>query len=225
MGNYDEIFKLAKAAYGTGAYDDATLEFLFPELEESEDEKIRKWIASYIHRGVFNEEEHPKALKAIEWLEKQGDINQEYIPREDHERIRDEYYEQGLKDGMKRTDLEAIKEHIRHDYISGDVNKRLKECGWHITEEETVRWSKEDERLYGNLIGYLDGTNGMFEEGANACIKWLESIRKRNSWKPSDEQMYILNWVANILLNHDGIVEEEASKRLQSLYNDLQKLM
>ena len=44
---------------------------VFPELKESEDERIRKWIASYIHRGVFNEEEHPMALKAIEYLERQ----------------------------------------------------------------------------------------------------------------------------------------------------------
>ena len=41
---YTTIFDRAKAAYGTGAYDDATLEFLFPELRESEDERIRKWL-------------------------------------------------------------------------------------------------------------------------------------------------------------------------------------
>ena len=44
---------------------------IFPELAETEDERVIKWIASYIHKGVFNEEEHPKALRAIEWLEKQ----------------------------------------------------------------------------------------------------------------------------------------------------------
>lgn len=34
----------------------------------------------------------------------------------------------------------------------------------------------------------------------------------------------MLNWVANILLNHDSVVEKEASKKLQSLYSDLKKL-
>lgn len=48
-----------------------TPEYIFPELAESEDERIRKWIASYIHHGVFTEDEHPMALKAVEWLEKQ----------------------------------------------------------------------------------------------------------------------------------------------------------
>lgn len=44
---------------------------IFPQLRESEDERIRKWIVSYIHHGVFTEDEHPMALKAVEWLEKQ----------------------------------------------------------------------------------------------------------------------------------------------------------
>lgn len=39
-----ELFEKAKAAYGTGMYDAATLEFLFPQLKESEDERIRKAI-------------------------------------------------------------------------------------------------------------------------------------------------------------------------------------
>ena len=85
-------------------------ESIFPELCESEDERIRKWIANYIHRGVFDEEEHPKALKAVEWLEKQkeqkpverwqyvGEVDteeqkkQESVQSED-ERIRKALYE------------------------------------------------------------------------------------------------------------------------------------
>lgn len=40
---YKEALNKAKAAYGTGAYDDQTLEAIFPELSESEDtEYIRK---------------------------------------------------------------------------------------------------------------------------------------------------------------------------------------
>ena len=33
---YSEAFKKAKSAYGTGAYDDATMEFLFPEFNKKE---------------------------------------------------------------------------------------------------------------------------------------------------------------------------------------------
>ena len=46
----NNAFERARAAYGTGAYDDATLEFLFPQLKESEDERIRKWLVGYFTR-------------------------------------------------------------------------------------------------------------------------------------------------------------------------------
>ena len=44
-----------------------------------EDERTMMWIANYIHRGVFDEEEHPKALKAVEWLEKQKEHQSDEI--------------------------------------------------------------------------------------------------------------------------------------------------
>lgn len=44
----------------------------FPELAESEDERVRRWITALIHEGgEYSEDEHPMALKAIHWLEKQ----------------------------------------------------------------------------------------------------------------------------------------------------------
>lgn len=46
---------------------DKTLEFLFPELKESEDEKIRKEIIEYIKT------ENPYRNDWITWLEKQGE--------------------------------------------------------------------------------------------------------------------------------------------------------
>lgn len=67
----DNAFERARAAYGTGAYDDATLEFLFPQLKESEDERIRKEIISALKfantsDGVYD--------KHIAWLERQKEL-------------------------------------------------------------------------------------------------------------------------------------------------------
>lgn len=39
MTEYEQAFERAKSAYGTGAYDDATMEFLFPRLKESDKDK------------------------------------------------------------------------------------------------------------------------------------------------------------------------------------------
>ena len=105
----DNAFEKARAAYGTGAYDDATLEFIFPELKESEDEKIIKWIASYIHMGVFDEDEHPKALKAVEWLEKQKEASKAI---EAVERI-DKYIDEHLANAHDMKDSNPDKKYYR----------------------------------------------------------------------------------------------------------------
>lgn len=102
-------------------------------------------------------------------------------------------------------------------------------------KEQKPAWSEGDENIIEGMIMDYRGeiehlSDSIIDEQVKPVyqkrielLKRLKSLRP--SWKPSEEQMYILNWVANILLNHDGIVEEEASKKLQSLYNDLKKLM
>lgn len=52
---------------------------------------------------------------------------------------------------------------------------------------------------------------------------WLTSLKERTTWKPNDEQMHYLSWIANIKLG-DSIVEQEVSKHLNELYDDLKKL-
>lgn len=75
---YDEAVKEASIAYkDEDKHLKATLERIFPELKESEDEKIIKWIIDDIRHNMYNEplnnsEYKKKAAKVIDWLEKQG---------------------------------------------------------------------------------------------------------------------------------------------------------
>ena len=69
---YDEAIERAKKLYGDGI-----AEGIFPELKESEDDRIRKWIIDDIRYNMNNEplnnsEYKKKAEKAIDWLENQG---------------------------------------------------------------------------------------------------------------------------------------------------------
>ena len=69
---YDEAIERAKKLYGNGI-----AEGIFPELKESDDDRIRKWIIDDIRYNMNNEplnnsEYKKKAEKAIDWLEKQG---------------------------------------------------------------------------------------------------------------------------------------------------------
>ena len=90
------------------------------------------------------------------------------------------------------------------------------------------QWGEEDERERKRIIGLLEGWLSTFKETCYAedckCgIDWLKSLRPQKHWKPSNENMYYLNWIANIALG-DSVVEREVSKHLNELYNDLKKL-
>lgn len=68
--DYEKALERARAAYGTGAYDDATLEFLFPQLKESEDEKIRKALIDTASLFLFWETYGLTKEQVIAYLEK-----------------------------------------------------------------------------------------------------------------------------------------------------------
>ena len=77
---YDKALEIARkinSGEGVAVPSDWTIcETIFPELKESEDEKIRKWIIDDIRYNMNNEplnnsEYKKKAEKAIAWLEKQ----------------------------------------------------------------------------------------------------------------------------------------------------------
>lgn len=71
-----EAIKILKEFHDTSALFSVrtALETVFPELKESEDEKIRKRIIHALHGDVLDMEE---TNKAIAWLEKQ--VEQEHI--------------------------------------------------------------------------------------------------------------------------------------------------
>lgn len=51
-------------------------------------------------------------------------------------------------------EYEIIKKHITEDALSGEVNKRLKECGWYVTEEKPAEWNptNEDVDLFNKAV-------------------------------------------------------------------------
>lgn len=97
---------------------------IFPQFSESEDERIRKELLELIKHCY---EDGGYALctddykKFSNYLEKQKEQKPSEI---------DEY--------------EIIKKHITEDVLSGEVNTRLKECGWYVTDEKPAEWSEEE---------------------------------------------------------------------------------
>ncbi len=74
--DYKEKLRLAKEALDSGSYDKKTIEYLFPELKESEDERIRKSIIKLLQRGGYMSPEDK--TKAFAWLEKKGEQTNPY---------------------------------------------------------------------------------------------------------------------------------------------------
>ena len=70
---YDEAIERAKEELGSGCFNKGSIEYIFPELKESEDEKSKKWILEYFYDGLRKSDEQFKEQfkTAIAWLEKQ----------------------------------------------------------------------------------------------------------------------------------------------------------
>ena len=88
-------------------------------------------------------------------------------------------------------------------------------------------WSEDDEYNFAFIQEALLGLDGddSYREKCCKMAEWLESLKPQDRWKPSDEQMYNLRWVGNVLLSHhDSIVEKDSAEKLNSLYKDLKKL-
>ena len=60
--DYKEKLRLAKEALESGSYDRETIEYIFPELAESKDERIRKELIAMV------EEDWPGRTDVIDWL-------------------------------------------------------------------------------------------------------------------------------------------------------------
>lgn len=81
---YDEALKLAKDSYNYPSYPGfIRADVVFPELKESEDERIRKEIIDFLwkekiflqeaHSSVENNPKYRFVMDAIAWIEKQGE--------------------------------------------------------------------------------------------------------------------------------------------------------
>ena len=151
-------------------------EFVFPELKESEDERIRK-----------------ELLKEIELI----------IPRDgetdDEGRILPSYR---ARIDRYKSYLEKQKE--PRDPFDDEQFRRGYEAGIHDAERkyQSAEWSEEDEKMIENAISSINqesvieglksrGISFSIDSSAhlmNNLINWLKSLRHQPHWKPSEEQ-------------------------------------
>ena len=205
---------------------------IIPELAESEDEKIRKWIVDDITFNMNNEplnnsEYRKKAEKAIAWLEKQGEQN----PADKVEpkfKVGDKIY---LKPEYRMPDddtpiANTVKEirriddkHYRFDgsYIFIEDQDKYELVEPKPEENKgnlggiSPNWSEEDEDYLFLLNSICKDAEEKYRNSPDVLVRkeianarnWLKSLRPQNRWKPSDEQMELLSEVQSALLGKD----------------------
>ena len=165
---YNEALKRAAIIYkGEDKSLKESLEQIFPELKESEDEKIRKWIINEIKVKHHNLDEDNVDFvdKAIAWLEKQGEQKPDYC----HHKV----------------DLSNCSEEYRKAYYDGWNNCNMQH--FQCESEKNHVWREEDEKERKRIIGLLEGWLSTFKETCYAedCkrgIAWLEKQCEPNPY-------------------------------------------
>ena len=221
--DHNDRLELAKEALASG-YDKRTIEHLFPELKESEDEKIRKEIIDFIYDKTDTYELREKSNSWLAWLEKQG----EQKPVEDNE-CADRGKELSLSLQIQAylntasDELYAKGKPLYSEKRIEDVHKCMnmwaKLHNSYFYGEKPVEWSEEDKKIIEQICEDLQC--GMENRNAHKIVRalhydeiilsnisWLKSLRSQKQWKPSKEQLEQLSRYCpdNIILT--GLLEQ-----------------
>lgn len=177
-----------------------------PELKESDDERIRGNIIATIHL-YYGEPLEDEAKEMIAWLEKQG--------------------EQKIKTPEESLGIDSdTYNKIVDECIYGEQKPTDTENGakWNDREIPNSAWSEADETMLAEISDLLwegykqSGSKFSWDDIRNWVNHKLKSIRPKNTWKPSEDQMNTLEYYMHTLICN------EHKEVLFGLYADLKKL-
>lgn len=134
---YDELKVTAQGLEQDGCFDKLTLFDLFPELKESEDERIRKELITFFQRFPYERigNDCTKVKEAIAWLEKQGEQKPAWTEEDE------EIFSNVIMDNNVRRGACIITQEY-HDKVEGWL-KSLKE---RVQPQST--WKPSDEHIH-----------------------------------------------------------------------------
>lgn len=215
---YDEALEWMRKVYPTltGA-DKEDAEHYFPELAESEDEKIRKDVLAFIkHEGQHID--RYKWPKWIAWLEKQKE-NPKSADSISSDCVSDAKCEnEHNEEGDFVFELRQIIGSHRYSDIYGEytndeegmASEILELCKCELEkqkEQKPLEWSEEDEHRYGDAIYFLETTKMHYADTSEIelTIDWLKSLRPKPKveWSVEKEPVDLEKEVQAFLCNYD----------------------
>jgi len=203
---------------------------IFPELIESEDERIKRSLINYFKNFNLTTFNGLNPTDIIAWLEKLDSLPTNCS--EQDERIRMWLIRLINTAGYRELDTDPMPVPRR------EVVAWLEKKG----EQKPAVWSEEDERIKDFCIAKIEDEldeirNDVYghseiisdlKEGCRERIKWLKSLKDRvqpqSHWKPSEEEMATLRDVMGYTLNRYDSAAKGDYENLHSLYIELIKL-
>ena len=192
----EEKLEEAKRLYKTANADQKyVLERLFPELKESEDEKIRKELLDFCkNRAEYypNDPKYKNISAWIAWLEKKGEQKLTEWSEIDKANLEDSIY---FVKEFRRSNLCDNESRLQNSRTCIEWLASLKD---RVLPQPKQGWSEEDKKYLNNLYriiySYRENTSNETDKSrADGCERWLNSLRPQNTWKPSDSQIECLS--------------------------------
>jgi hypothetical protein len=196
------------------------LKTLIPELKESEDERIRKWIkkeleSKYVVDNIVN---NVMADKALAWIERQGEQNLANSAKSCKDEPKFKVGDVIRNKWSNRTKTIIAIDNSQYILDDGMPAQPFKvninaQDNWELVEQNPA-WSEENEEMLRRCI------SATFDHVYLKECDWLKSLKERCTWKPSDKQMEALKVnVDRLIMQYPGY-----EIALKSLYDDLKKL-
>lgn len=184
---YNEALKRAKGICNVPDQDDITIarmEYLFPELKESEDERIRKDIIVLVKDwwDRVNKDNISTKEQMIAWLEKQKEIDKEIVFRP----LAGTDIIAAARQALEKIEIgKEVVLAFNGAYIHVNGKTVAEICNEYFAwlekqGEKKPTWSDEDEEILKNLIDYFSLDDGL-RLPTEETIDWLKSLKKRMS--------------------------------------------
>lgn len=225
---YDNAFRIAKELYDNPNSSNIGKGYvctIFPELKESNNERIRKALIKWISKTRLNTTFLDTSItreEATAWLEKQ--VGQK--PTDNVEPF-DKF--EGLTD-FERTLADICigwvgEEYGWKQYIKDNADVLLKIAIKKFNSvqdalfEQNPTWSEEDAAMLDSAIAFVEHSAfTTIGKGKGVVVAWLKSLKHQSTWKPSDAQMKALKEACDEHWEPDGL------DPLYMLWEQLKKL-
>ncbi len=177
---YDKAIEKIKYVMDRGVepiLNKADLQSIFPELKESEDERVRKQIKAFI-KSRGSQITQSKTDAWLAWLEKQKGI--EWKPSKDEMDVLYALcYLTNTIDDRKDAILTKLYQDLKREFFNGASYENMFPKEEKQKEQEPAEWSEEDELFLKDLIDYF-GLDGTLQHNEQDVIDWLKSIKSKN---------------------------------------------